>query len=923
MSSDLLGISVSGLRVAQTALSTTGHNISNAGVDGYSRQRTINQTNPATPTGVGFIGNGVNTQTIERVVNEFAIQQVRTDTSLHHDLDLYHTNTSLLDNLLADTSTGLASGLESFFASMQNGLDDPTSIPARQLILSETENLSDRFNTLYSRFQAIDESVNDSLTSAVAQVNALVENIAHLNLKISDVSGGGQQVQPNDLLDQRDEALRSLSELVSIQVYEQGAGQLNVVVGNGQNLVVGTESRQLNLQASAEDSTKLDVVFTADSGGQIITSLISGGEIGGLIRFRDNAMKDVYNEFGRVAVVMADTFNNAHEQGVNLDNDFGGLFFYDVNERLVSENRVIGNSNNPEPFDRQMHLNIADSSQLTTSDYDVSIEPGGLFRIERLNDGEEVASGLLSGSFPFSVSFDGLELVFESGTFQDGDSFKLQPVKSGGRDFSSALVNAKGIAFASPVLTDASITNSGSGAISQGEVLSLDDVDGNPLSLLENAGVMNPPMVVKFTSESTYDVLDNSDPGNPIQLEPPIRNQKFIKGVSNPLFGTDPGSTQVSTNGDMAGLPVGRLPLSSAAPVDPATINNGYPAEAITITVPSDVPAAPPTTHNIFTGLNQSAKEIANALSSVPGVSANAFTYMEVSNLGLTQSAPLQITLNGEDLLEYDVAGVNLSPDVPDPAAIPPDAFNDYMADRINQNVNLSGNGVYAVSGNNPVTGASELRVYSSVGDDLKVSLEAGAGESLAISDGNNVATALTIGGAGLSESLAVGGLLDVTLAETMTLSTFPPNSMLFGDTTAADFAELTYVGIQASISGVPDVNDTFTFDFNLDAASDNRNALVLAGLATARTIDNGLTNYAGGYGSLVEKIGIETSSARINSDASEQVLVQSVARRDSVSGVNLDEEAANLIHFEQMYSANTQVISVARDLFDRLLSAF
>jgi len=346
MSSDLLGISVSGIRTTQTALSTIGHNISNAGVDGYSRQRVNIQTNPATLDGNSYVGNGANVQSIERIVNGFVTEQLRTDTSLYQDLDVFHTNVSQLDNLLSDTSTGLAAGLESFFASMQNGLDDPTSIPARQLIISEAENLADRFNTIYSRFQTLDRNVDENLVSSVEQVNALVRNIAELNLKISDAYGIGNGAEPNDLLDQRDEALRGLSELVSIQTYEQGAGQVNVVVGSGQNLVVGSEVRQLSLRPSAENIASLDVVFEGDSAGQVITNLISGGEIGGLLRFRDETMSKVYNEFGRIAVTMADTFNKVHQQGVTLENEFGGRFFYDINDSRLSAVRVIGNANN-------------------------------------------------------------------------------------------------------------------------------------------------------------------------------------------------------------------------------------------------------------------------------------------------------------------------------------------------------------------------------------------------------------------------------------------------------------------------------------------------------------------------------------------------------------------------------------------------
>src|SRR5690606_15476954 len=116
----------------------------------------------------------------------------------------------------------------------------------------------------------------------------------------------------------------------------------------------------------------------------------------------------------------------------------------------------------------------------------------------------------------------------------------LQPVKSGARDFATVIAHASDIAFGSPLLTDTSIGNTGNGIISAGQVLSLTASDGTPLPLFQNAGQMNPPLIVRFTSDTTYDILDNSDPANPVQLEPPIRNQRFVAGMSNNLFSTDP-----------------------------------------------------------------------------------------------------------------------------------------------------------------------------------------------------------------------------------------------------------------------------------------------------------------------------------------------------------------------------------------------
>lgn len=1061
MTGSLLGISISGLRVAQTSINTTGHNISNAGVDGYSRQRVLSETNPAILREGGYVGNGTRVSSIERVANEFIETQLRFDTALYKDLEVYQSNIDQLDSLLSDVSTGLSSGLESFFAAVQNGADDPTSIPARQLIISETENLSDRFNSIYSRIETIENNINSELNSTVTEINSLVSSIAELNGKVSDALGTGGQ--PNDLIDQRNETIRKLSELVSIQIYDEGFGQVNVVVAGGQNLVIGGDARQLDLATSEDDARKMDIVFAGgpERSRQVITDLVTGGELGGLVRFRDSILDKTYNELGRIAVALADTFNTTHQQGVNLNNEFGGNFFYEVNDSEVARNRVIGNANNPQPSDRILALNIVAPEELTSSDYEVEMGRGGLFTITRLSDGEEVVNATLSGSFPFTVEFDGLELAFESGTFQEGDQFKLVPFRSGARDFASSLINPEDIAFGSPLLTDASLGNEGTGSITQGEVLSLLDQNNLPIPLLATPGEMNPPLLVLFTSPTTYDILDNSDPGNPVHLDPPIRNQTYVVGANNPLFGTDPGETRITTEGDLVGLPEGRrevisasiqpatppavapdftvtdfsgtanqfsfdvdisntiggtndatvtVTISGGAIVDEATLlqeinsqlslsdarayitdagsigfrlatpgygdvtvsnydgdpdtngdiapggqannllgidiegstfttvadadgisgdganTNGYPAEAITITTPPSMPGEAPTVENIFTTLNASARETASLLNNIAGVSANAFNYIELSNFQLSLNDPIQFNLNGQDLVEYGFDSTTgstvLDSSVPDPQ-LDPDAFYQYLATQINENEVLGAATIHAVAGVDQVTGARELRIYEHQGADLEIALTALDSESIDVSDGSNPNLRMSATGNSTTTSITVGGQIDVTLADGISLSTFPPNSMLFGDTTAADFAQSTYYGIQAELEGIPDTGDSFTLDFNLDAASDNRNALNLVDLESSRIIGGGVASYSESYSALVEDVGIDTAASRINLEASEKVLNESTARRNSVSGVNLDEEAANLIKFEQLYAANTQVISVARELFDRLINAF
>ena len=130
------------------------------------------------------------------------------------------------------------------------------------------------------------------------------------------------------------------------------------------------------------------------------------------------------------------------------------------------------------------------------------------------------------------------------------------------------------------------------------------------------------------------------------------------------------------------------------------------------------------------------------------------------------------------------------------------------------------------------------------------------------------------------------------------------------------------FIGFQVTIDGAPQVNDEFTIDFNQNGSSDNRNAAALSGIRAQNILDGNSTNFENSYGSLIERIGTQTAQAKVGRDASESLLFQSQASRDSMAGVNLDEEAANLIKFEQAYNASAQLITVARQIFDTLLSS-
>ena len=205
-----------------------------------------------------------------------------------------------------------------------------------------------------------------------------------------------------------------------------------------------------------------------------------------------------------------------------------------------------------------------------------------------------------------------------------------------------------------------------------------------------------------------------------------------------------------------------------------------------------------------------------------------------------------------------------------------------------------------------------------------------GEGASLAVAGapaGSPLALALGIvdsaaTGADTYQGTTVGGQLAVALGSGVQLSATPaaPGGSLFS---AAPRARSAFLGYQVRLSGAPATGDQFGVTYNSNGSSDNRNALALATLQTAPLIGSGQATFADGYAELVQYVGSKTSAARVDADAADSVVQQSTALRDGLAGVNLDEEAANLLRFQQAYTASARVVSTARELFNSLLGIF
>ena len=457
----IFSIGVSGLNAAQIGQLTTSHNIANASTQGYSRQQIVQGTNTPMFTGAGFLGQGANVQTVQRVYNNFLGGQVLSSQTGASEMDSYLAEVRQIDNLLADPSAGLSPALSDFFKGVQDVAANPASIPARQSMISASQALTGRFQSLDRRLREIRDGVNSQVASEATLISSYAKQIAEVNQNIVRAQAAGPTRPANDLLDKRDQLIADLNKEIRVTTLLQSDGTYSVFIGNGQPLVIGSQTFPMTATAATEDSSRTVVGVTLGGGGTAAMpeSLLTGGELGGLLKFRSESLDPAQNSLGRVALVLAETFNSQHRLGQDLTGALGASFF------TAPTPAVITRSSPAYAGTAVIGVATATPANLTTSDYRLTAAGAGSFSLVRLSDSVTVFSGV---GLPQTV--DGLTFSVSAGAAAAGDSWLIQPTRNAAANIGVALTDARSIAAAAPVRTGAGADNLGSGSISAGSV---------------------------------------------------------------------------------------------------------------------------------------------------------------------------------------------------------------------------------------------------------------------------------------------------------------------------------------------------------------------------------------------------------------------------------------------------------------------
>ena len=538
----LLSIGMSGLNAAQGSLSVLSNNIANANTAGYSRQQTTQSANASNQYGGVFIGSGTTLADVRRVYNEYLDTAYQNSTSLNSDAAAYLDQVSAVDKTLSDKTTGMSAVLSSFFAAVQTASANPSDTSARQILLTNAQTLSNRFNSISTQLSQQKETINSQLTSMSDQVNQLTSSIASLNKQINQVQGSSNTT-PANLLDARAEAVRSLNELIGVTATEQN-GVFSVSTGSGQSLVLGDRSNTISAVPSSSDTSQYTIQLNMPGGTALdLANVVSGGSIGGLMRYRSDVLMPAINDLGRIAIVTADAINSQLGQGVDLNGEFGASMFKDINNAASVALRSQAAQGNK--GDASLGVTIADSSKLTNFDYKVSFnDAADLNKVTVLrSDGKAMGTYDLSTTPPPVI--DGFTLAVNNGALgvSAGDSFKVSPTANGAKEIGTVLTDPSKIAFAGPLQGEAGKTNQGTGTFTPPTLTVPIDIEGGADAAQLRVGIAN-SMPVKMVfgataADGTQSYTLSNAKGDPIGTGTIVPGQANKITINVPMRGAD------------------------------------------------------------------------------------------------------------------------------------------------------------------------------------------------------------------------------------------------------------------------------------------------------------------------------------------------------------------------------------------------
>ena len=505
----LMNVGVSALNANQQALTTVGHNIANVNTPGYSRQTVYTNALHGQNMGNGFIGKGVQVATVMRNYSALLNRQSNAANAIHA------ADTSRLQGLMQmqDVFKGGDGSLGAAVTNMMNAFVDvqaaPSDATGRNVVLTRMSELAARFHAASNMLEEQDYSTAQQLRNNALLVNDKASQVARLNNEISRALATGHQ--PNDLLDARDQVIREINQYVQTTQVAADDGSISLFVGGSQALVLGINSGQLSVEETKEypGSQRMALYFSQPGGQQLelTAAMVGGGEIAGLLKFRNEDLAEGRNLLGRLAMTIGHELNLQNQRGLTLNGQQGGALF-SLPTTSTGYGNITGYSNiGPGAATTQ----VMDASQLKPSEYRLVFEGSPVAPVlTRMSDGKVFNA---TSTSPLTFYADGLLFTVPDVTAAvAGNSMLFKPFSTAASEIEALVHNPDELAAASALTANINKNNTGT--------LQMSFLGANDLT----AGIpaLNNPVRLTFDGAGGYSYSSGSGtytPGKPITID--------------------------------------------------------------------------------------------------------------------------------------------------------------------------------------------------------------------------------------------------------------------------------------------------------------------------------------------------------------------------------------------------------------------
>lgn len=898
-----LNNALSGLKVNQSALTTLSHNIANANTPGYSRQVVKQESQYIEGTGVG-----VQISDVTRVVDEYLQRATLVQNSSTEGASITSTYQQRLQQYLGQPGAGnsLDSTVSNFFSTAQSFAQSPELGSYRTSIVNSGKALAGAISGLARNVHELRYQADQDISNAVRSVNQELKKLHDINQKIAGVAATGGT--PNDLLDARDASIRTISGYLDVSVQYKSTGAINLSTGTGTTLLDDSlHQLQYSPAASADSFTGNTPVnpinvYTADDAGNLqgnpvaivsggttgnITTTLRAGKIKSLLDVRDVAYVNVLSQLDTLAAKVRDQVNKVHNAGSS----------FPPPTSLTGTRLVQASSRSDWSGSVQIAVLQANGQPV---DSGFSNETTGLRPLTL--DFSSLNSGYGNGSPTVETIIDEINNYFQPSTKAGLGPLNNIRLTSNAADIPGAS-NQLSLDFDLDNLTghDADFFVTGMTVKDDHGVDITSTSTTQPFASLAGAGTYqttNGSTTVTITTTAAHGFSN----GQRIYLTPP---GAAVNGVPAAELGGYFTISNVTAN------------TFDVTVTTPAT-STGAGASAGEVAFPRyDIAAAGTTSRTKDQGLI-TASVAGNPTSSFYDVTVNVGTQDSDGNLStgtITYRVPVD---NGDNLnRRFGPSSVTGSASLTPPNTSQP--FARAVLVDANGNELTQTNGSYGEQ-------EGYLKIVGGPGGDYRIAINQLSSSENGLPNGNPPRDGT---GWGFSHYFGLNNFFasnaPITSGDTLAGSAL---NLRVEDRLLNNQSLVTTAGLTRNNQPTdPNANPIYTY--SLFSGGDDV-VQQMAGLGSATQtfgatgglpdISQTMTGFAGqmlGYNGAV------AASAQSNAENSKALLDGFNARIQQVSGVNLDEELANTVIYQNAYSASARIVTVANQLFGDLLSVF